>query len=190
MLTCLFLALVAHAIGRRFSPRQRRPWRLKRLSGFSLIELTVVLLVMGIGATIALPRLAETVSRNRAETVAKVIQSDLELARRTAMNRGRVVTMRFDLENAQYQSAEVVAHPGHSETLEMNLPAAFGQNIHLSADFAGPTGIQFDPRGTPSMTGPLGDSRATGTITVSMDGATLHLQIRPSMSLVSLETDD
>ncbi|TWU03240.1 prepilin-type N-terminal cleavage/methylation domain-containing protein [Neorhodopirellula pilleata] len=190
MLTCFFLAVAAHAIrayGRTHGPVRGRS---QRKRGFSLIELTVVLMIMAIGATIALPRLAETVSRQRLESVAKSIQCDLELARRTAMNRGRTVTVQFEFDNARYHSADVMISAGRSETLQTDLSTKFGEDVELSADFFGAAGIQFDQRGTPTMTDLQGANQSIGTITVLCEGGRLNLQIHPGLSLVSLEQDD
>jgi len=195
MLTCLFLAVAAHTI--RTYRRGQRPRGVRLLDvrsreklGFSIIELTVVLMILAVGATIALPRLAESVSRQQVESIAKSLQCDLELARRTAMNRGRVVTVQFDFDDARYHSAEVILCAGRSETLQTDLSTRFGRDVHLLADFVGAAGIQFDQRGTPTMTNLLGEIQSTGTITVACDGATLSLQIHPGLSLVSLENDD
>lgn len=190
MLTCLFLAVAVHAIRTYRRPRGRWQVPLQRKRGFSLIELTVVLMILAVGATIALPRFAETVSHQRIQSVAKYIQCDLELARRTAMNRGRLVTVQFDFDDARYQSADVIISAGHSDTLQTHLPTEFGRDVRLSADFVGAAGIQFDQRGAPTMTDLAGENQQTGTITIVCDGASLNLQIHPGLSLVSLENDD
>lgn len=152
--------------------------------GFSLIELTVVVMILAVGATVALPRLAETVAGSRVQTVAKTIQCDLELARRTAMNRGRVVTVHFDWEAGTYQSTDVPVGTGH--TLRKDLPEAFATQMHLTSDFDGATGIQFDHHGTPSMIDLDGTVQSTGNIEVDFDGEALNVQIRPGLSLITL----
>lgn len=151
---------------------------------FSLIELTVVMMILAVGATVALPRLAETVAGSRVETVAKTIQCDLELARRTAMNRGRVVTVHFDWENGTYHSTDVPV--GAGQTLQNDLPEAFATEIQLTSDFDGVTGIQFDHHGTPSMLDLVGNVQSTGNIEVDFDGEALNVQIRPGLSLITL----
>lgn len=161
-----------------------RPTHSNVRSAFSLIELTVVMMILAVGATVALPRLAETVAGSRVETVAKTIQCDLELARRTAMNRGRLVTVQFDWENGTYQSTDVPVGIGH--TLQKDLPEAFATEMQLTSDFAGATGIQFDQHGTPSMLDLDGNVQSTGNIEVDFDGEALNVQIRPGLSLITL----
>lgn len=190
MLTCLFLAFAAHLIRRRSDADHRESLRMKRLRRFSFVELTLFLLVMVMGAAFGLPKLARTVSQNRCETIAKTIQSDLELARRTAVTRGHAVTMQFDWDRAEYQSAEVIAHPGQMGALNVDLTDAFGPQVELSADFDGAAGVRFDPLGKPSMTTHLGEVKNTATITVITNGSAVNLRIWPSMTLVVLANDE
>jgi prepilin-type N-terminal cleavage/methylation domain-containing protein len=156
---------------------------------FSLVELTVTMMVLAVGATVALPRLAETVTGSHVQAVAKTIQCDLELARRTAMNRGRVVTVQFDWDNATYHSTDVTIN-ADKQTLRTDLVEAYGDEIHLTSDFDGPIGVRFDPTGSPSMIDADGNSQTTGNVLVELDEKTLVVQIRPGLSSISLPRED
>src|SRR5204863_23675 len=55
---------------------------------FSLIEITLVLMVMGVLAALAVPRYASALARYRADAAARRIVADLDLARTTARSSG------------------------------------------------------------------------------------------------------
>ena len=70
-------------------PNQRpTPWNRSRAfsrPGMSLIEVVMALAIMGILAAIAVPRMTGSIARQRAQTAANRIASDIELARSAAM---------------------------------------------------------------------------------------------------------
>ena len=64
--------------------------------GFSLIELVVVMVVLGVMTAIAVPRLTSVAVRQRADAAARRVAADLDLARRHARATGRPVIVRID----------------------------------------------------------------------------------------------
>ncbi len=56
--------------------------------GFTLAELTITMLIMGILAAVAMPRYFDAVARWRVEAAARRIAADLNLARDNAISRG------------------------------------------------------------------------------------------------------
>src|SRR6056297_2096158 len=83
------------------SSRQRRSKR----RGLSLLELTVVLLLLGIVAAVAQPKFSETLSRYRVEAAAARLQSDLVYAQTLARVRSRATTVRFFVAAEGFPSA-------------------------------------------------------------------------------------
>jgi prepilin-type N-terminal cleavage/methylation domain-containing protein len=67
--------------------------------GFSLIELIVVLLLIGIGAGTVIPAVGRTLSRTRLQRAANVVATDLQLAHTTAARRRAPIRMSVDTAN-------------------------------------------------------------------------------------------
>ncbi len=66
-----------------------------RRHAFTLIELTMVLVLVGVIAAVAMPRYANSLARYRAEQAAKRLQADLILARQLAVRGSRAVRIGF-----------------------------------------------------------------------------------------------
>ena len=64
---------------------------------FSLIELVMVLMIVGIVAAIALPRYFNAIARYRMQAAALRVVADLQLARASARTQGEARTVTFDL---------------------------------------------------------------------------------------------
>lgn len=69
-------------------------------AGATLIELTVVLLLLGIVAAVAQPRFSSALSAYRLEAAAERVRGDLEYARTLARVQSRTTTVRFFTEGA------------------------------------------------------------------------------------------
>lgn len=64
---------------------------MKKYSGFTLIELMITVVVIAIGAALALPSFEDITKRNRATTIANTMLSSLAYARSEAASRGTSV---------------------------------------------------------------------------------------------------
>ncbi len=132
-----------------------------------------------------------TIRQDRVRSLAKALQSDLELARRTAMNRGHDVSVVFDWNRRTYHSPDLPADAHNTPTastdeLEQHdrLANAFSNDVMLSGNFRDETGILFNSSGSIQMKDHDGEARSVATITVQLDGYQTRLHIRPGMSLV------
>lgn len=148
---------------------------------FSLIELVVVVLVMGILAAAAVPRIASSIAYYRIESAAKQIQSDLELARESARYAGNNRTVTFDVSTNSYTLAGV-AHPNRPrQTYVVNLsstdyPVSL---VSVALGLAGTSlSVTFDMYGKPDAGGSIVISSAGQQRTVQISGTTAKITIQ------------
>ena len=79
--------------------------------GFTLVELTVVVTIVGVMAMVALPRIGSTISLRRAQTAGEMLRADLQSARTTAMTTSRPLLIEFDTAASTYSVSEAFGAP-------------------------------------------------------------------------------
>ncbi len=87
---------------------------LLRRSGLTLIELTMVLLIMGILTAVAAPRLTSQLNQHSVGSVRSLIQTDLKAAQQEALTTSSSVTVSIDRLRSLYQ---VTADRGGTATI-------------------------------------------------------------------------
>ena len=86
-----------------------RPKQFKRAAcGFSLVELVLVMVIIGVVAAIALPRFAQANARQQLEAAANRVASDLEKARHEARASSNLVAISFNTSDNSYSYASAV----------------------------------------------------------------------------------
>jgi prepilin-type N-terminal cleavage/methylation domain-containing protein len=143
----------------------------RRPGGFSLLELTVVLLLTAICAAVALPRWANSLQSFRADSAAKRIAADLALAQSEAYSTSAAKTVRFSVGSSQY-TLEGVRPLGRSagtytvslagDPYRCAIAAVWGQT--------GEQSITFDGYGKPSR---------GGTITIAAGSVQKSIVVSP-----------
>ncbi len=86
------------------SQTQRRPRHRgdRHQNGFSLIELTIVVLLLGLIVMVGMPNLQDWLETYRVRTAAQSIASDLQLQRMRAVSRNTRFTLAFDQANGTF----------------------------------------------------------------------------------------
>jgi prepilin-type N-terminal cleavage/methylation domain-containing protein len=87
---------------------------LLRRSGLTLIELTMVLLIMGILTAVAAPRLTSQLNQHSVGSVQTLIQADLKAAQQEALTTSSSVTVSIDRLRNLYQ---ITANRGGTATV-------------------------------------------------------------------------
>jgi len=130
----------------RLSPLS--PFRRAR-AGYTLVELAVVILLLGIAAAVAGPKITTTLHRHRAEAAARRIAADLELLRETARNTSTAQSVLFNLSTSSYQMPGISDPDRPSKRYEVSL-AGIGIDARIAAvDAGGDEALVIDGYGTP-----------------------------------------
>ncbi|HEU0077997.1 MAG TPA: GspH/FimT family pseudopilin [Longimicrobiaceae bacterium] len=108
------------------------PTSARRLStaGFTLIELVAVMILLGIGAAMAAPRMNRMAMGNKTEGAASRLSSDLAYARILAARWGRPTSLRFSSTGSEYTVTVDTAGSTSPNYVEV-------KTVWISRDYAG-----------------------------------------------------
>ena len=82
--------------------KQDHPQPSQARHAFTIIEVLMVLFVLGVMSTLAVPRYGNFVAQHRAESAARRIAADIALARRNARLTSTSQTIQFDVSTNRY----------------------------------------------------------------------------------------
>lgn len=139
-----------------------------RRRAFTYLELIIVIGVLGIVASIAVPRFGNLIARRHIDAAATRIATDLALAQREAKFSSTTQTVSFDVGTDSYTlvGMEDPDHPGLEYAVQLT-EEPYNASI-ASADFGGDFEVVFDGYGVPDSDGTLvvavGNYRKTLTL--------------------------
>ena len=119
-----------------------------RSVGFTLIDVVVAVLIVGITAAIIGPRFASSLNARQAESGARMVAADLNYLRKQAITRGKSVVVTFDNNSASYVSSDAASADCRQSTFSRSLIQWAG-NVQIEATFDAEETIEFDLRGLP-----------------------------------------
>jgi Tfp pilus assembly protein FimT len=144
----------------------------------SLIDLMVMLLLIGIIASVATMKYFEALSYHSAQLTAERIAADLETARHTARSRSQTVTIAFDTTNSRYTVTGIANpdHPAAAYTVDLaigNMKARL-----TTAAFGGDKTIIFNAFGMPDSGGSVtvASGKVSRTVNVTAHSGAVGVQ--------------
>ncbi len=146
--------------------------------GGTLVDLLITVLIVGILAAVAAPEFASAAAHLRCEAVARRIASDLNYARRTAMQRSRETQVTFRRTPAGYDMTAVEDPANPSQPYTVNLADVDDGVTLTSIDFNGGDTVAFNAYGHPLVGGTAATSaevvvsKGRHHFTVTIDPAT------------------
>lgn len=143
---------------------------------FTLVELVIVLLMVGILAGVAAPKFSASLSSFRLQAVAERIAGDIRYAKRMAQQNSSTQAMVFDPAADSYTLTAVTDVNRRARTFQFSLTDIEYECDLVSADFGGSPTLTFNIFGQPV---------STGTVVVSCGGETSTLTI-DSLGQVSI----
>jgi prepilin-type N-terminal cleavage/methylation domain-containing protein len=149
----------------------------RSLRGFTLVELVIVVLIIGILTGVAAPKFVGSLRRAQADAAALRLKADLNLARQTAISRSATQNVQFTVNSAVY-TLPGIADPDHpAATYSVDLSDETYRATVTAASFGAGAILQFDRYGQ-AMNG--------GSVTISASGITKTIAIDAASGAVSI----
>lgn len=130
-----------------------RQSQFSKCGGFTLIELTIVILIMGIMTATVAPKYIDSTARFRGKSAAKRIQADLMYARQVAMNQGVSQEVNFSLPSNTYSMPTVPDPNGSATSYSVDLSSTAYPATIVAVDLGGTSIVIFDRHGQPDAGG-------------------------------------
>lgn len=138
--------------------------------GFTIMELVVVLLVMGIVAATATPSFYVSLQYHELETAARRVVLDLEQARHTAQVKSETQTLTFTSATTYTLSPGIASLKSAGETYQVNLAGPPYELDSVTLNLGGATAVSFDGYGSTAASGTIVLARGNRTRTVTLNG--------------------
>jgi len=142
-----------------------------RRSGFTMVDLVITVMIIGILAAVAAPKFAGSLQRMRVEAAARRIKADLGYQRQTAIAQSTSLTASFVPASDEYTIAGLPGLDRGGQVYSVSLSSSPFNTTLISATLGGDSDIQFDHYGKPDSGGviTLGSASYQQTVTINAD---------------------
>jgi type II secretion system protein H len=151
-----------------------------RRRAFTIFELVVVLMIMGIFTAVTAPTFFDSMLFHRVESAARRVKADLELARTEA--RLTSATRSITFSNSTYTISNTKSLDRPSSLYYVDLTQQPYWLDSATANFSNVATVSFDGYGTPSSGGTVVLKAKSHTCTVSVDSTSGNVTITSSHS--------
>lgn len=157
-----------------------RPRSVDRRLAFSLVDLVVVMLIVGILSAVAIPRFGAALSRQRLQVAARRVKLDIERTRDLALSTRTEQSIRFYTSSSdeRYKILNLPDpdHPGEEYQVFLGRHP-YNANLD-SADFGGDKKLTFSGFGLPEDGGSVTLEVGVNSSTISVDGSSGQVQLQ------------
>jgi Tfp pilus assembly protein FimT len=134
---------------------------------FTIIELAIVMLIMGIFAAVTAPAFLDSLIFHRVETAARRVKADIDQARGRARLTSAAQTMTFSGSSYTLSGVKNLDNPNNTYTVDLQKsPYSLDS---ATANFNSSQTLTFDGYGTPSSGGTIVLSAKSHQCTVTID---------------------
>ena len=141
-------------------------------TGFTIVELVISVLIVGILAAVTAPKFFGTLNRMRVEAAAKRIKVDLGYLQQTAISESTTLSMSFTPASNAYSipTRQNLDRPGLSYAVALD-DSPYDAAL-VSAALGGDSDVQFDRYGKPDSGGTITVASGSYQETVTIDSET------------------
>lgn len=143
-----------------------------RRGGFTIMELMVVLLVMGIVAAVTAPSFYASLQYHEIETAARRLVLDLQQARHAARVKSQTQSVTFNNSTTYSLSTGVASLKGGSQAYSVDLSQPPYDLDAVTLHLGGATAISFDGYGNASVGGTINLTLGDETRVVTINSTT------------------
>lgn len=166
--------ILMKANGLRATVRRSRPQRTRaRRPAFTLVEMVMVLLIMGILAATATPTFFRSLQYHRLESAARRVKLDLEQARDAARVRSQEQSFEFINATTYKLPSGIVSLKSTGQAYTVDLAATPYEIENVTVNFGGqtsiPNSISFDGYGNATTGGTIDLALGSETRTVTIN---------------------
>jgi len=129
-------------------------------SGFSLVELVLIISIIGIIVAIATPKMDDIIDDVKAKAVSERLIEDISFVRNMAISQHDTTWLIVNQAQNQYGlwvgpsgSRELIPDPHNGSSIVLDLDSAYAGVTISSANFGGSSEVSFNWWGTPSSGG-------------------------------------
>jgi prepilin-type N-terminal cleavage/methylation domain-containing protein len=146
--------------------------------GFTLAELVIVVLIIGILTAMATPKFAASLKRAQADAACLRVKADLNLARQTAISRSTTQSVQFIANSAVYTLPGIadLDNPALA-AYSVNLAEGEYRAVVTAASFGAGATVQFDR---------YGQAIDGGSVTISAGGIMKTISVDATSGAVTI----